>query len=219
MPPARSARPVTAVPQRTSTPAAAWRAATVVRDAGGHGPAHEPVGELQHRDVRAERRRGGGQLQPDEPAADDPDAGARAEAGTQGLRVGVRADEVHRRAVERQRAGRGAGGEQQLGVGQRAAVVERHRVGVRIEGGRVRARQVGHVRGPQAFVVADRLVRPGLGERRALVGELRLAADERDRAGPPVLAQRERGPRAALARADDHHPRLLRRWLAHGSSM
>jgi len=40
-------------------------------------------------------------------------------------------------------------------------------------------------------------------QRRALVGRVRLLADQRDAAGVPGVAQRLRGPAAGLAGADD----------------
>jgi len=61
----------------------------------------------------------------------------------------------------------------------------------------------------EALGAADRLGDRGLGDhrvlrqRRALVGRVRLLADQRDAAGVPGVAQRFRGPAAGLAGADD----------------
>ena len=72
----------------------------------------------------------------------------------------------------------------------------------------------GHMRDAE-FVEADRVADPrqrqfdvrlehGLGERRPLIGRMRLVADERDRTGMADLAQAHRRARAGLPGADDH---------------
>ena len=71
-----------------------------------HHPAHQPVGRFQHGHGLAQQSYGGGDLQPDEPAADDDDLARTLDPSRQLLRMLERAQIHHAvelRAGKRQR--------------------------------------------------------------------------------------------------------------------
>ena len=151
----------------------------------GHGPAHQPGAELDHRHRAAQRRGRARQLQPDEPAADHRDPAARGEPPAQRQRVGVGAQDVDRSAAERQRAGRVApvaSSSERYGR-RRPSASSRTCAAVSRPAASAPGRKVMSAC-PQRAGVADRLELTGLGQRRALVRRRRLGADQGDPAGP-----------------------------------
>ena len=101
------------------------------RETGGdrrrHAPAEQARQDLDHGRVSAERPRARRNLEPDEAAADDGEMGARHQPRPERLGIAQIAQHVHdafQPRRHRQAARLAPGGQQTLGVGQRAAVIE-----------------------------------------------------------------------------------------------
>jgi hypothetical protein len=169
--------------------------------------------ELDEADVDAEHAAHRRHLRPGEAAADDHDtARTGGEALAQGRRVGHRVD--HEDAVERRlvllvpRPRAQAGGDQATVVGQLLAALELQRVVDAVEPDGARA-QLPVDAVERAELRQDRVVgrrepeQHLLGERRPVVGALGFLADDGDRAGEALGAQRlgpARTGQAAAAR-------------------
>src|SRR5579864_672721 len=102
------------------------------------------------------------------------------------------------------------GGEQQLVVGERAPVRENHLVRIAVDLGRGNAQDqlalgfaVECVRLQKKSVALHRAHQIGFGERRPLVGRVRLVADQRDVARKPLGPEGRDGLRAGLSGAHD----------------
>ena len=188
------------------------------RERGRHGPAQEPRRQLDHHRPAAQRDGAGGDLEPDEAAADDRDPGARPQLSSQPDGVPQTAQIQHplcNPGIERQPAGLAAGRQEQLPVGDPLAILETdgpvgaidrldHASGAELDARRLERRRPGEgevIRRPLAGEV-------GLGQRRPLVGRAGLGTEQHDPAIVAEVAQRERGAPAALAGADDHHRRV-----------
>ena len=173
----------------------------------------------RHLDAEPAGRRG--DLLADEAGADDHQASAGDEFGPQAAGVGQGAQGVDVVVVEEGQAPRRAAGrDQQLAVGERLAGVQRQRPRRRVERlGPGAEQQLDPllrvpVRRPEGDrVLAGRSRQHLLGERRPVVGRLRLGADDADRR--LVLAAAE-GLGGALRRqtaTDDHNS-----WVFHHAS-
>ena len=158
-------------------------------------------------DGAAELAGGAGELEADEAAADDGDAGAGVEAGAEREGVVEGAQVGGAGGGEREAAGGGAGGEEEAGVGEGGAVGEADGAGGAVDGDGLGVK-ASDSRVLQVAAGEDGGGR-GVGEHgrfregRALVGGVRLGADQGD--GVAALAQREGGAGAAFAGADDDH--------------
>jgi hypothetical protein len=157
-----------------------------------------------------EHRRG---LEPDIAAADHRDALHVGQLGNHPVDIsasadGVDAGEITARAGKT--AGLAAGRPDQLAIADRLAVCGGDIVADRIDTGHAPARKHRHLAlFPEAGVAdqqpLERLLAGEilLGERRALIRKLGLVAEQTDRTGELVLAQRDRRLRTGMARADD----------------
>ena len=163
---------------------------------------HQPVGEVHDGDVDAELAQPARGLEPEQPAADD-DGGLRARRrAADRAHVGERAERVDVRAVEpgdRRQPRRGARGQHELVVGDRRAVGELElaraqvdRAAPRRRAGASTPRSANHSGPFSASRSSATLAGERLREQHAVVGRLRLAADERDlpRAGLGVREHR-----------------------------
>jgi hypothetical protein len=173
----------------------------------------DPAFALDDQGVRAQRAGGSGRLQADIAAADHGQALVGAQGVLEQLGVGGRAQGQHAGQVgagDRQLTGAGAGGQDEEVVGNGLARGQGHRLFRAID-------PFGHAFEAQGDVIVgvplgrlqrERLgvglaLQPGLGQRRALIGQQRLVADQDDTALVTVLAQERGGRTACVARADD----------------
>ena len=178
-----------------------------------HRARHQPVHRLEHRHVQsalgADRRH----LQPDIAAAHHGDALARLEDILQPVHIGDGLEIVDARQVGAgafQAAHPRAGGQQQLVIGQRAAIGEFHaalgtmdRLGSGVQdqiAAIVGIIIVGLQEQARALELAQQI---GLGQGRALIGRIGFVAHHGDGAGKALLAQRLESLTAGLAGADD----------------
>ena len=160
----------------------------------------------------------GGDLGPDPAGADDDEPAAGLQTRPQRVAVGERAQEVHAvelRAGDAQRPRLRAGGQQQPVVGEPLAAVELELAARGVEAGRrhagaqfdvvlgVEARRMDG--GRLAVRLAAQVV---LRERRALVGPLRLGAQQYEAAVEALLAQGLGGLGAGEAGPDDGERRV-----------
>ncbi len=198
-------------------------------DLGDLAPQHpqqRQLGRLQHRHLGAGRAGGGRRLQADPARADHHDPGPGAEYLLQPLAVLDPAQVEHPGEVgarHGQPARRGAGGEQQLGVGHPAVVGERHGVRRRVDRGDGGAEPQGHVVvgvplrrvdvDLRALGAAEQVA---LGQRRTLVRALVLLADQHHRPVVARLAQGLGGLRPGEARPHDHERPVRTRTCCHG---
>ena len=167
---------------------------------------------LEDGDLGARVARRGGDLETDPAAADDHDARAVARTVAQAVGVVEGAQGERRVGARDGEAARARpGGEQQLVVAERvpSASVDLVRARVdRDDRGMPRA-QVDVVLGVPVVGMHERLVEFGLalqvvlGQRRPLVGQVGLGAEERDAAGEALVAQRLDGLGAGQAGSDD----------------
>ena len=195
--------------------------AEVVGGGGGGDAGEDAGGGLENGDVEALLAEDGGGFEADVAAADDEGAGAAREGGGEGVGVGEGAHQQDAGEVAAdlggEAAGGAAGGQREEVVGQRAAVGEGQGAGGGVDGGGGGAEEEGDLLGleegggPEEQAFERHLaLEVALGERRALVGEVRLGADEGQRAGVSEGAQAgdQRGAGLACAHHDD--PRRLR---------
>jgi hypothetical protein len=169
--------------------------------------------DADHGDLGAECHGGRGGLDADEAAPDDQQPHAGDQSGPQAQGVVQRPDRVDRRprGVERrERASGTAGGQDQPVVGHLLAVGERHdgAPGVQCGGGDAELplrRQLRSHR--QAHVLLGQLAEQHLlGQRRSVVGQPRLVADQRQPALVALTAQGLAGTQAGQAGPDDDDP-------------
>ena len=206
-------------------PAAGVEVAEIVGGRRGRDPGEDARRGLEKRDLEPLLAQDGGRFEADVAAADDQRPTAPGEGG--GERVGVGQRPHQKDAAEiaadpgRQAARRAAGREREEVVGQHAAVGEGDGAGGAVDGGGRRAGEerdafgLEEARRPQEQPFERHLaLEIPLGERRPLVGEVRLAADQRERAGVAEGAElrHQRGP--GLARAHHDDPRCLRLHLS-----
>ena len=172
---------------------------------------------LDDRDRGAALARAGRELQADEAAADDGDAAAGPRCGADRERV-VEGAQIDAARSDGPAAAAGAASRRSpaaacrrasaRAVGERTVLrraVDRRRPRPAMD----RCRALGEtlVAGDRSSASARLADHRVLGQRRPLVGQMRLVADQRDRAVIADLAQRKRGARAAFAGADDDHAR------------
>ncbi len=174
--------------------------------------AHQPAGGFQHRHGPAQQPGGRGDLEADEPAADHDDMLRRRQPLAERPRLcgdaeDMDAGEVH--AVD--------GGDPRAGAGGDAEPVERHHrtvgeadaAGREIDGLDLRGEHQADVvllverLGPERQEVVRGILEVGLGQGRALVGNVALRGDERQCAVIPLSPERGGELRAAVAAADD----------------
>lgn len=184
----------------------------------GHGRCHllavEQARErmtrrLEHRHVLARRPRDGRDLEPDQPRADDDDALRAVERHLQAERVGPGpegVDAVELRARYRETARRGAGRDEEAVEADRAPLREldptvtrvetlRRRPEEELDAGLSIERLVVDARELEARDAPEELLR----ERRAIIGQRALRADDEDRLRAPCFAD-------GLDRADGGDP-------------
>jgi hypothetical protein len=173
------------------------------------------IERFEHGDLFAELGEDSGRLEPDIAAADHDGAGDILHLGHHAIGIGAGADGVDAgQIVARadQATGRAAGRPDQMAVGNGLAVVGEHPMGLRIDGDDTATDEHRHLtfrpesrRADQdAFerLVAGEIV---LAERGAFVRQFGLVADDRDRAGELLLAQRDGCLGAAMAGANDQN--------------
>ncbi|CAB4911822.1 unannotated protein [freshwater metagenome] len=196
-------------------------------DLGGGDALEDAFCDLDDRDLDAQlpqRRRG---FETDVAGADDHRSLGRPEAVADGPDVGgvaqvVNACEVHPGDVQRSRSR--AQAEDELVVAHGVAVVQRDGLGFSADSG-----DPGLAEGHLLLLVERRLAdvevldrrRPReerLRQRRPLVGQRRLVADQQDLAVPSVPAQADAQLCAGVAGADDDHPIRLHACLRSPSS-
>jgi len=192
----------------------------IFRDLRGHCARHDAACELDDIDLKTLDPRGGGEFKPDETGADDNDVFAGRDAPAQILaviedaqvtyigQIGVgnideaiaRAGREHQMAIVEQRAGRELQ-LAQLPVDRESAI--RNQLDVLVGKEFARAEH-------QAVRAAGSL-EVGLGQRRPLVGQMRLVIDQADRFGKAVLAQRGRDLKPSVTGACDQNWSLRHR--------
>ena len=183
-------------------------------DLGRHAAHQDARLRLDDGDRRAQFAGRGGELEADEAAADDGDTVAGAEMRANGERVvegseidAARAEPRHRQLARRSSrwpaaACRKAGSEPSDRRTNMRCAVDRHG----LNGVDMPDRSLG-----QHLVAGDRLDLRRVadhrvfGQRRALIGQMRLVADQRHRAVKAEIAQRQCCSPAAFAGADDDH--------------
>ena len=184
-----------------------------LRGLGRDRPRHDASGCLDHRDRQAPAGADRGEFEPDEARAHHHDPAGALDGGAQGVGVVEGAELAHARefgARHRQGPVAGAGGEDEMVVRETFAIREAHlpllAVDPRHAGlGAVADRVVGkEALLPQEEAAGIGLASEvGLRQRRALIGQHRLLADQGEASGKARLPQRGRGLEAGLARTDD----------------
>jgi hypothetical protein len=115
-------------------------------------------------------------------------------------------------AGEAECPGAGAGRQDEMGKVERAAILEFEPAGLPIDpGGALAEPQFDSGTGVEAFAAQDLGLRlpildEGLRQRRLVIGQVILVADEDDRAVEPLLAQAGGRLHAGMPRADNHDP-------------
>ena len=158
---------------------------------------------LQNRNRCAALARRGGKLEADEPAADDDDARAWLELLTQEERIVIGSQQYRVLAAFQRKAARPrARRQQQALVRDFAALARRQSMLGAIDRDNAQAGEPLDAEIGKAARVGDRRRRRlslagqrRLGERRALVRGMPFFADQRQRAAPAILAQRNGGAR------------------------
>ena len=190
-------------------------------DDGGdllRNPAHQHARlRLDDGHRRAAFRSTCGKLEPDEAAANDDEPHTGRKQYSDAERV-IKTPQRHAPLPcigrQRQLPRDGAGRQEKLVIGQRRAVREPDRLSGAVDPnrpppGQHRNALLDETAGQpdpfrlRLFLAVQRL----LGERRTLIRQMHLFADQRHRPGKTVFAQREGGAGAALPRPDDHHSR------------
>jgi hypothetical protein len=185
--------------QSRRTPSRSWRRVEG-RDLRRHHARHRAVGHLEHGDVEAEVARAGGRLEPDVAAADHDHLARAGDIGANGVHVGDRAQavdagEVVARHLEAPR--RAADAQQQLVVIELAAVAEpQSPLGAAVDRGHahpeagVDAMLLVVLRAAQPQPLALQFAgQVFLGQRRAVVRQVRLVAHQHDGPGVTLAAQ------------------------------
>ena len=187
----------------------------VPRHAGRDDAAHDALGHLQHGDGLALRGGDRGEFQSDETGADDDDGPRLRQPRLERIGLRQRADienALELRARQRQQPVARAEREHEMVIGERLAGSERDLLAGRID------RRDTRLRHQLDAVVAIEGVRPqpqrlqghlalqiGFRQRRPLIRQPGLVADQDDPAVETVVAQRGGGLHAAMPRTRDHH--------------
>lgn len=179
-----------------------------------HAAGEDPRQALHKRHRRAALSRACGKFQADEAAAENGDMAALRQMRTDALRIVMAAQRGNAVAIggARQSAWPRAGRKQQFVIGDIGAVIEQHPLAGTVDGENRAAAEHADVGFGIAFCRGHELrAHPRdqrlLGERRALIGQMGLAADKGDCPGKPFFPQREGCARAAFASADDDESR------------
>ncbi|SHT17902.1 Uncharacterised protein [Mycobacteroides abscessus subsp. abscessus] len=176
-------------------------------------PFEYTLGCLEDGDVHAERTQRGRRFQPDVTAAHDHNPPTRCSGGTDQLDVCsgtqvVNSGKIHPWCGES--SGPCAGAQRELGVRQRVAGAQRHTLGTPVDRlhGRIQESNVllfvEISAANQEVVEAVLAGQVSLRQRRPVVGQSPLVADEHDLPRPPLPSKISCQLRAGVARADDH---------------
>ena len=184
-----------------------------VRQRGRDGAGHHPVHRFEHRHLQSALGADGGDLKPDIARADDGDARTRQERRLQRVHIGDGFEIENPRQIgarTAQLAHPRAGGQQQLVVGQLAAIGQLHGLARTVDRlGRGVQQQIdarfaiigiGFQEQARPLQLAQQI---GLGERRALIGRIGFLAHQGDGAGMAFGAQRLDGLDGGLTGANN----------------